>query len=171
MTTTDRTVIGTGERADLLASLGRDRHFLRFTAQNLTDEQAEQRPTTSELSIAGLIKHVSFVEARWTRFIIGGASAMGAAAGDDWVNGFRMLPDETLQGLLDHYAEVAARTDELIRTVDLDSAWPLPEAPWFEPNTSWTARRALLHVIGETAQHAGHADIIRETLDGQRTMG
>ena len=171
MTTTDHTAVGTRERTDLLESLGRDRHFLRFTAQNLTDEQARQRPTTSELSIGGLIKHVSFVEARWARFITGGAAAMGAAAEDDWVNGFRMLPDETLQGLLDHYAEVAAQTDELIRTVDLDSAWPLPEAPWFEPNTSWTARRVVLHVIGETAQHAGHADIIRETLDGQKTMG
>ena len=171
MTTTEHTAIGTGERADLLESLGRDRHFLRFTAQNLTDEQARQRPTTSELSIGGLIKHVSFVEARWGRFITGGAAAMGAAAEDDWVNGFRMLPDETLQGLLDRYAEVAVRTDELIRTADLDSAWPLPEAPWFEPNTSWTARRVVLHMIGETAQHAGHADIIRETLDGQKTMG
>jgi uncharacterized damage-inducible protein DinB len=171
MTTTDHTAVGTGERADLLESLGRDRHFLRFTAQNLTDEQARQRPTTSELSIGGLIKHVSIVEARWTRFITGGAAAMGAAGEDDWVNGFRMLPDETLQGLLDRYAELAAGTDELIRTVDLDSAWPLPEAPWFEPNTSWTARRVVLHVIGETAQHAGHADIIRETLDGQKTMG
>jgi len=171
MTTTEHTAVGTGERVDLLESLGRDRHFLRFTTQNLTDDQARQRPTASELSIGGLIKHVSFVEARWGRFIAGGAAAMGAAAEDDWVNGFRMLPDETLQGLLDRYAELAARTDELISTVDLDSAWPLPEAPWFEPNTSWTARRVVLHVIGETAQHAGHADIIRETLDGQKTMG
>src|SRR5882757_7719813 len=168
MTTTDHTAVGTRERVDLLESLGRDRHFLRFTAQNLTDEQARQRPTTSELSIGGLIKHVSFAEARWGRFIAGGAAAMGAAGEDDWVNGFRMLPDETLQGLLDRYADVAARTDELIRAVDLDSAWPLPKAPWFEPNTSWTARRVVLHVIGETAQHAGHADIIRETLDGQK---
>jgi hypothetical protein len=92
-------------------------------------------------------------------------------AEDDWANGFRMLPDETLHGLLDHYAEMAALTDELIRTTDLDASWPLPDRPWFPPNTSWTARRVLLHVIGETAQHAGHADIIRETLDGQKTMG
>jgi uncharacterized damage-inducible protein DinB len=172
MSTTEHTpAVATGERADLLESLGRHRHFLRFTTQNLTDEQAAQRPTTSELSIGGLIKHVALAESRWAKFITGGATAMGAAAEDDWVNGFRMLPDETLKGLLDRYADVAARTDELIRTVDLDSSWPLPEAPWYEPNTSWTARRVVLHVIAETAQHAGHADIIRESLDGQKTMG
>jgi hypothetical protein len=44
-------------------------------------------------------------------------------------------------------------------------------APWFEPGARWSVRRALLHVIAETAQHAGHADIIREALDGAKTMG
>ncbi len=174
MSTTEHSgtrTVGAGERADLLESLARGRQFLRFTAQNLTDEQAGHRSTTSELSVGGLIKHVTNVEARWARFITGGAAAMGRAVADDWANGFRMLPDETLKGLLEDYAEAAARTDELIRTLDLDSSWPLPEAPWFEPNTSWTVRRVVLHVIGETAQHAGHADIIRETLDGQKTMG
>jgi hypothetical protein len=53
----------------------------------------------------------------------------------------------------------------------LDLAHLLPDAPWFPPGTRWTARRVLLHVIGETAQHAGHADIIRESLDGAKTMG
>jgi hypothetical protein len=172
MSTTEHTgTVATGERADLLDSLGRHRYFLRFTTQNLTDEQAARRSTTSELSIGGLIKHVAFVESRWAKFIGGGATAMGAAAEDDWVNGFRMLPGETLKGLLDRYTEVAAQTDELIRTVDLDSSWPLPEAPWYQPNTSWSARRVTLHIIAETAQHAGHADIIRESLDGQKTMG
>ena len=53
----------------------------------------------------------------------------------------------------------------------LDAAQPLPEAPWFEPGARWSARRVLLHVIAETAQHAGHADIMRESLDGAKTMG
>ena len=55
--------------------------------------------------------------------------------------------------------------------LDLDSAQPLPEAPWFPPNATRSARRVLVHIVGETAQHAGHADIIRETIDGQKTMG
>ena len=89
----------------------------------------------------------------------------------DWENGHRMLPGETLAGLLARYDEVAAETDKLAETLDLDTSHPLPQAPWFEPGASWSVRRVLLHVIAETAQHAGHADIIRETIDGQKTMG
>ena len=54
---------------------------------------------------------------------------------------------------------------------DLDADHPLPDAPWFEAGARWSARRVLLHVLAETAQHAGHADIIRESLDGAKTMG
>jgi len=53
---------------------------------------------------------------------------------------------------------------------DLDAAHPLPPAPWFEPGARWSARRVLLHVIAETAQHAGHTDIICESLDGAKSM-
>jgi hypothetical protein len=53
----------------------------------------------------------------------------------------------------------------------LDDSHPLPEAPWFEPGARWSARRVILHILAETAQHAGHADIIRESLDGAKTMG
>ena len=81
-------------------------------------------------------------------------------------------PGETLAGLLEAYANVARRTDELVATLpDLDASHPLPQAPWFEPGASWSARRVLLHVIAETAQHAGHADIIRESIDGAKSMG
>src|SRR5215471_15659821 len=67
----------TGERADLLESLARQRHFLRYTTRGLTDDQARQRTTASELSLGGLIKHVTAVEGRWARFTSGGAPAMG----------------------------------------------------------------------------------------------
>jgi hypothetical protein len=118
-----------------------------------------------------LIKHVAETEHAWIRFAIGGAQAMAASV-DDYDNQFNMLPGETLAGLLERYAEVARETSEFVVSVsDLDSDHPLPEAPWFERGTRWSARRVLLHVIAETAQHAGHADIIRESLDGARTMG
>lgn len=85
---------------------------------------------------------------------------------------FRMLPSETLASLLARYQEVARRTDELVTTLpSLDLSHPLPEAPWFEPGARWSARRVLLHIATETAQHAGHADILRETVDGQKSMG
>jgi uncharacterized damage-inducible protein DinB len=166
----------TGERADLLASLAKHRHFLRFPARELSDEQARTRSTVSELTIGGLIKHVTQVEDTWVRFIVDGPSAhpdaSDPAVWEAHSAGFRMSPDETLAGLIEAYDEVAARTDELVRTVpDLDADQPLPEAPWFEPGARWSARRVLLHVIAETAQHAGHADILRETLDGSKSMG
>jgi uncharacterized damage-inducible protein DinB len=167
-------VTTTGERADLLASLARQRQFLRYTVRDLTDQQARQRTTVSELTIGGLIKHVALTERQWINFIVTGPSAMSGenADVDAWSQGFRMLADETLAGLLDRYAQVARQTDELVATrPDLDAAQPLPEAPWFEPGARWSARRVLLHVIAETAQHAGHADIIRESLDGAKTMG
>ncbi len=83
-----------------------------------------------------------------------------------------MLPGDTLAGLLDGYEQVARRTEELVWTLpDLDAVHPLPEAPWFEPGANWSIRRVLLHILAETAQHAGHADIIREALDGQKSMG
>ena len=83
----------------------------------------------------------------------------------------RSVPDETLEQLLATYDEVAAATDELVRTVDLAERQPLPAAPWFEPGATWAHRRTFWHVVAETAQHAGHADIIRETIDGQKSMG
>jgi hypothetical protein len=168
----------TGERADLLVALEKQRHFLRFTTRDLTDEQAGARSTVSELCLGGLIKHVTTVERLWANFIVEGPSAMPdftawteadfARRADE----FRMLPGETLAGVLAEYAEVALRTDELVATLaDLSATRPLPKAPWFEADAEWSARRVLMHIVAETAQHAGHADIIREALDGAKSMG
>lgn len=166
-----------GERADLLAMLAKHRHFLRFTTRGLTDEQARQRTTVSDLCLGGLIKHVAAAERGWVAFILEGPSAMADATAmteDDWArraDQFRLLPGETLAGVLASYADVARRTDELVTSLpDLSAAHPLPKAPWFPPGEQWSARRVLLHIIAETAQHAGHADIIRETLDGATSM-
>jgi uncharacterized protein DUF664 len=165
----------TGERADLLATLAKHRHFLRYTTRGLTDEQAAKRTTVSELCLGGLIKHVALTERQWTRFIVEGPSAMSfdpATAGETWAEAFKMTEGETLAGLLEQYEQIAGQTDALVRTLpDLDAAQPLPQAPWFERGASWSARRVLMHILAETAQHAGHADIIREALDGAKTMG
>ena len=164
----------TGERADLLESLARTRYFLRHTTRDLADEQAARRTTASELSLGGLIKHVTLTERQWIRFIGVGPSAMAwdQSSVGDWMSAFRMEPGDTLAGLLEEYAKAADETAELVaRLPDLDAAQPLPEAPWFPPGARWSARRVLLHVIAETAQHAGHADIIRESLDGAKSMG
>jgi uncharacterized damage-inducible protein DinB len=174
----------TTERADLVDSLRRHRGFLRVTVDGITDEQARKRTTVSELTLGGLIKHVAITEAMWADFIRTGPAPAPAIdwANVDWSNppaevaawadGHRMTAAETLTDLLARYDEVAAATDQLVLDLpDLDEAHPLPAAPWFEPGAKWTARRAVLHVVAETSQHAGHADIIREALDGRKTMG
>ncbi|WP_309113370.1 DinB family protein [Saccharothrix sp.] len=157
------------EKTDLLSTLAKHRGFLKYTVQGITDEQARLTPTASALSLGGLIKHVRDVEESWIRFAVGGAELMESVQGD-WENGFRLLPEESLADVLAAYEETARKTDELVASLDLNVAHALPEAPWFAKE-SWTVRRVLLHLIAETSQHAGHADIIRETLDGQKTMG
>jgi uncharacterized damage-inducible protein DinB len=166
------------ERADLLEALGSTRHFLRFTVRDLTDDQARQRTTASELTLGGLIKHVAGTERGWVDFILDGPSALGdfsTMTEADFarrVDEFKLLPGETLAGVLEDYAKVAQRTDELVASLpDLNLSHPLPKAPWFPPDATRSARRVFLHIIAETAQHAGHADILRESLDGAKTMG
>ncbi len=183
-TTTDPTIVPaiasvTGERSDLLQALNQHRFFLRKTVTGLSDEQAALRSTVSRLCLGGLIKHVAAAESGWVDFIVGGPDALAEAkewtaeeTAERWAAKFAMLPGETLAGILEHYTDVARRTDDLVATLpDLDASHPLPEAPWFEPGARWSARRALLHIIAETSQHAGHADIIRESIDGAKSMG
>lgn len=162
------------ERTDLLKALAKARHFLKFTAQNLTHEQAASTPTASALCIGGLIKHVTSVERNWVLFIQEGAPAQSSFEDVDWearAKEFRLLPDESLADVIADYDRAAEETAQVVAELDsLDVSHPLPEAPWFEKD-SWTARTVLMHIIAETAQHSGHADIIRETIDGQKSMG
>ena len=166
------------ERADLLAGLGSARHFLRLTVRDLSGEQARQRTTASELTLGGLIKHVAATEQGWATFVLEGPSALGDVSDMTeadmarWADQFKLLPDETLDGVLAGYDKVAQRTDGLVASLpDLNLSHPLPAAPWFPPGERRSARWVFLHIIAETAQHAGHADIIRESLDGAKSMG
>ena len=173
MTTGDATPAMHGERADLLETLGVHRGFLRYTLRGLTDEQAALKPTASQLCLGGLIKHVTRVERSWADFVLDRQGGLGGAGGaDEHERGFQMLPVDTVADLLADYDAAARATDELVATIeDLDASHPLPPAPWFTPGARRSNRRVFLHLIAETAQHAGHADIIREALDGAKTMG
>jgi hypothetical protein len=160
------------ERADLLACLAKRRGFVLHAAKGLTEEQASERPTKSELCIAGIVKHLAVVEDGWGSFILNGPPDLTDRDMQAHADSFRLLDGETFESVLVRYEEAAKRTDDLVRTVEsLDLSQPLPDAPWNPPGSRWTFRQVFLHLIGETAQHAGHADITRETIDGQKTMG
>ena len=83
-----------------------------------------------------------------------------------------MTAEDSLDSLVEAFHQAADRTDALVLSLpDLAATQPLPEAPWFEAGAERSARRVFTHLLGEIAQHAGHADILREAVDGQKTMG
>jgi len=129
------------------------------------------------LTLAGLIKHVTVTERQWSRFVIEGPSAMGAPdeeqAMSNWLNGFRMLEGETDKSLLVGYEAWRVRPTSWCRRFP---TWTPASHYRRHPGSNrararWSARRVFLHIIAETSQHTGHADIIRESLDGAKSMG
>jgi len=162
------------ERDDIRETLDAHRGFLRRTVRDLTDEQAAVRSSVSELCLGGIIKHVTAVERAWTDFVRRGPVAMvfTPESMEAHAAGFRMEPGDTLAALLADYDAAARETDDMVvSAASLDESQPLPDAPWFPPGARRSVRRVMLHLIAETAQHAGHADIIRESIDGAKTMG
>jgi hypothetical protein len=159
------------ERDGLLAFLAQMRDALRFAVHGLSEEQAISRPTTSSLNLAGLIKHIANVERHWIVEVVSQRELPQAerASAQDWEDHFRLIGDETLEWALERYAAVARETESIIGQIDgMDRPVPVPKgAPWFPPDLeAWSVRWVLLHLIQETARHAGHADIIREAIDG-----
>lgn len=164
----------TDEREQLLAYLAQQRDGIRYAAFGLSDEQIGLAPSASALSIGGLIKHVTATEQSWIDRIPSsgepapedGSSFQERMAG--YLDTFRVGPGDTLRSLLERYAAVADHTAAVVTAVDLDQPVPVPKGvPWMpEDIDAWTVRWVLLHLIEETARHAGHADIVRETIDG-----
>ncbi len=156
------------EREALLAFLGQQRDALRYAAHALGADQAVARPTVSDLCLAGLVKHATLVEQAWTTFLSTGDTAVFVPR-DDWADGFRLVEGESLDDVLARSEEQARRTEKIVTGI-ADLAAPLPPTvdlvPWIPGGVVWTARWVLLHLIEETARHAGHADIIRESTDG-----
>jgi uncharacterized damage-inducible protein DinB len=155
------------ERAALLAFLAQQRYVLTLAAYGLTDEQARATPAASQLSVGGLVKHVTATERGWMdRAMLRPVRGEGM---EDYQARFRMGPDETLAQLLADYEAAAAETEaDVAQIPDLGRPVPIPRGvPWFPQDVdAWSVRWVLLHLIEETARHAGHADLVRESLDG-----
>jgi uncharacterized damage-inducible protein DinB len=153
------------EREALLAYLAQQRYTMRLTAYGLTDEQCRATPSASPLSVGGLIKHVTAVERAWMETVLERRS--GSVEG--YEDNFKLLPDETMTDVLARYDAAAIETDEIIAGIaDLGQAVPVPKGvPWFPDDIeAWSVRWVLLHLITETGRHVGHADIVRESVDG-----
>ena len=158
------------EKSLLLSYLAQQRDGIRNATYGLTDEQARLTPTAGRLSVGGLVKHVAAVERQWIDLVLclPDDRPMHEKMAEHEA-GFTLGDNETLAGALAGYADVARRTEEVLAGIaDLEQAVPVPKGvPWFpEDLEAWSVRWVLLHLIEETARHAGHADIARESIDG-----
>ena len=162
------------ERDGLIAYLDQQRDAFVSVSFGLTEKQIRVTPTAGRLSIGGLIKHVTTCERSWTDRMASAPdmpappTPSAEAAAPAWGDDFRVTDDDTLERLLADLAAVGDRTREVLQRADLDAPVPVPrDAPWFPKDVdAWSVRWVALHIVEELARHAGHADIVRESIDG-----
>ncbi|GAA3541591.1 DinB family protein [Amycolatopsis ultiminotia] len=157
------------ERAGLLGFLTQQRNALKTAAFGLTEDQARAVPSASALSVGGLVKHVAATEDGWIDLVLRIPPKPIEESMASYQDNYRLSRSETLAGILAEYDRVATRTEEVIAGIeDLGQAVPVPKGvPWYPDDVqAWSVRWVLLHLIEETARHAGHADIVRESVDG-----
>lgn len=154
----------TSERAALGNFLDAQREGLIRKVQGLDDGTARQAPTASSLSLLGLLKHATTWERRWFEVIVAGRES-----GEEWptVTGqqeltFLVGEQDTVKGWIAKYRRQSEKSRAVAAAMDLEST--CARSDLIECNL----RYVMFHMIEETARHAGHADIIRETLDGSR---
>ncbi|MCE5292276.1 MAG: DUF664 domain-containing protein, partial [Nocardiaceae bacterium] len=153
------------EVSSIRAFLAQQQDAFRVVAHGLTDAEAGKARSASTLTVGGLIKHVTQVQEHWLR------TALAAPQRDDRKvdpeshhHGFQF--DGDLAAQLAAFDEVSARVLDAVDSLDLSTPVPVPEAPWFPKDVTWSVRWVWMHLIEELARHAGHADIVRESLDG-----
>ena len=154
------------EQEGLLAFLAQSRYALRLTAYGLSDEQLRAAPSASPLSVGGLIKHCASTEEGWLGTI---RNEPQRADVDAYVKSFELAEGESIDEVFARYDRVASETEKTVTEIgDLGHRIPVDHSvPWNRKDlTHFTVRWILLHLIQETARHAGHADIVRETIDG-----
>lgn len=154
------------ERTSLLEYLDYQRATMLIKAEGLSKEQLNRAHPPSALTLAGLLKHLWLVEDSWIkgRFLGLPEDEPWASApfDDDWDWDFHSAPDDEPDALRSGYARACATNNELIAASGLDDI----AARKLKNGDDWTLRWVLLHLIEETARHAGHADLIREAIDG-----
>lgn len=145
------------EREMLQAFLDQQRAVVLWKIDGLNDEQLRQPVGPSQLYLLGITKHLAAAEQYWLCELFGRpAEPLSIAATDD----LRVDPDDTTQSVLAYYARARTASDSAVATLDLNTT----ARTWNHDTVSF--RWALLHMIEETARHAGHIDAIREHIDG-----
>ena len=152
---------------------------LKLTALGLTDEQARSTPTASSASIKGLIAHVAQVVNGWLKQVEDPERvvpyeefpAINAEIGLEGLFDSSVMPDLDIAEVVAIFERVIAGIDEVRQTVadngiDLGAICATPPNPWMPQDFVMSVRWILLHLNTEVARHAGHADIIRESIDG-----
>jgi uncharacterized damage-inducible protein DinB len=148
-----------GEKETLIASLDRHRDAVLWKLEGLGDEQLRRPVTPSGTNLLGLVKHLGSVEYGWFVETFGGeVEPLWFDPYEDMVVG----EDEPTSRIVDFYGRARTAADRTISTLPLDE---LGRPSWREDDTV-SLRWVLVHMIEETARHAGHMDILRELIDG-----
>jgi hypothetical protein len=155
------------ERNALCNFLDQARDALIRKIDGLSEKNARTPSTVSSLSLLSVLKHSAIWERRWFQVIFAGRSfpdEWPAVRDVDADATFALDPDDTVASVLAYYLEQIAVSREITASADLDAR--CARADLVDENLRWVA----IHMIQETARHAGHADIIREAIDGSRGL-
>ena len=159
---------GTYSESDVLVGyLEQQLTAIRAAAHGLTEQQARATPCRSTLSIGGLLKHATYVMRQHLRLRTDEV-ALDEAGFALFMGSFALADGETLDTALADFDATRVAYLEVLRETDPGAATTAPPAPWdgVDVPTASVRRYELVHHIEELARHAGHADIIREQLDG-----
>lgn len=147
----------------LLTYLRQQRDGLVNAAYGLTEDQLRLVPTKSALSVGGLLKHAAATELSWVD-VLAGREQPGE---DAYLDTSRVGEDDTLASLTAGVAAAGRATEAAVAAASgPDAPVTPPLAPWMPTGDGYTVRWVLLHIFEELSRHAGHADIIREHVDG-----
>ncbi len=151
------------EKETLEAFLDYQRATLLCKVDGVSDEDLRRPGTPSGLTLLGLVKHLAYVERSWFRNVFAGEGVAFPWSDQDPDAEWRVEPHETTEQTLALYRDEIVRCREVTRDCSLDASARRPP-PW---GSGVTLRWIMLHMIEETARHNGHADILREAIDGQ----
>ena len=156
------------EKPMLSAFLDRYRETMIWKLNGLSTEQAAQRIVPSPTTLLGLVKHLAYVERFWFQLRFAGekVSFPWTDEEDDQDPEWRIDPGDSIENVTALYQDEVARSREIVARASLDDLEKYSGPATAQPQNPRSLRWIMIHMIDETARHAGHADILRELTDG-----